>query len=88
MTREALEIYGRILGEEHPLYASGLNNLASLYSLTGDFEKAEPLYLKSVEICRKIFGKGHPDSIAAANNLLLMYEKMGDDNKAQNCALR
>ena len=27
LTREALEIYGRILGEEHPLYASGLNNL-------------------------------------------------------------
>ena len=83
LAQEALEIYGRMLGEEHPLYASGLNNLASLYSVTGDYEKAEPLYVKSLEICRKIFGKGHPDSRAAANNLLIMYENMGDENKAE-----
>jgi len=72
-----MEILGKFPGKDDPDYATTINNLAGTYRLMGDFQKAEPLYVKSLEICRKIFGKGHPDSLAAANNLLLMYEKNG-----------
>ena len=38
-----------------------LNNLASLYQVTGQYAKAEPLYQRSLEIREAKLGKDHPD---------------------------
>ena len=40
------EILWKTLGEEHPDYATTLNNLAGLYFAMADYGKAEPLYLQ------------------------------------------
>ena len=46
----------------------------------GKYEKAEPLYQKSLEILEKTLGKDHPDIATNINNLALLYQ-------AQACLL-
>jgi tetratricopeptide (TPR) repeat protein len=47
---QAMEIRQVQFGENHPEYASSLNNLASLYHSMGRFADAEPLYRQAMEI--------------------------------------
>jgi tetratricopeptide (TPR) repeat protein len=47
--KEALEIWQKVLGPEHPLTATSLNNLAALYQDMGDYAKAEPLLKEALE---------------------------------------
>ena len=42
---QAMEIRRTALGEQHPDYATSLNNLAALYVAMGRHAEAEPLYL-------------------------------------------
>ena len=43
LLKEALEIYRKVLGPEHPDVAVSVNNLAFLYQQIGEYAKAEPL---------------------------------------------
>ena len=52
--REAIDMAERVrdlsrqaLGEDHPSYATSLNNLAGLYRAMGNYSAAEPLYRKA-----------------------------------------
>jgi tetratricopeptide (TPR) repeat protein len=58
--RQALEITKKVLGEEHPHFATSLNNLGSLYDSMGDYSRAEPLYRQALEIKKKVLGEEHP----------------------------
>ena len=49
-----------VLGEEHPDYATSLNNLACLYNSMGEYAKAEPLYRQALEIRKRVLGEEHP----------------------------
>ena len=51
--RKAIAVFRQVLGEQHPNFAIGLNNLAELCDATGRYQEAEPLYRRSTEICRK-----------------------------------
>ena len=51
----------RSLGVEHQEVAESLNNLATLYHLQGKYDKAYPLYKKSLYILENILGKNHPN---------------------------
>jgi tetratricopeptide (TPR) repeat protein len=79
---EALEVYSHTVGKSHPLYASGLNNLAALYYATGDYAQAETLYLEVLDFYRRVFGIGHPDYASILASLILVYEKLGNKVKA------
>ncbi|MCZ6759313.1 MAG: tetratricopeptide repeat protein, partial [Gemmatimonadetes bacterium] len=48
-------------GEQDPLFATTLNNLAVLYESLGRHGKAEPLYKRSLAIAEKALGPEHPD---------------------------
>jgi len=48
--QKSLEIYKKVLEEGHPDIALSLNNLARLYNITGDYEKAEPLLQQALPI--------------------------------------
>ena len=48
--KQVLEIIKSTLGEEHPDYASALNNLGILYREMGDYKLAEPLYKQALEV--------------------------------------
>ena len=77
------EIEKKALGEEHPSYATTLNNLAALYQSMGDYARAEPLYLQCKEIEKKALGEEHPDYAQTLNNLAELYRSMGDYARAE-----
>ncbi len=74
--RHDLEIRRFALGESHPDYAGGLNDLAGLYLAMGDHAAALPLYRQALEIRRTALGESHPTYAASLNNLALMYAAM------------
>jgi len=57
---QASKIWEQVLGEQHPLYAQSLNNLAGLYYSQGEVGKALPLFEQAVEIAVKVLGEKHP----------------------------
>jgi tetratricopeptide (TPR) repeat protein len=58
--RQALDIRRRILGGNHPDYATGLNNLAALYEAMGRYAEAELLSRQALDIHRRFLGGNHP----------------------------
>ena len=82
--RQALDIRREALGEDHPFYATSLNNLAGLYETMGSYDQAEPLYKQVLDI-QKSAGEDHPfyATIYATslNNLAGLYETMEMDAK-------
>lgn len=66
------------LGEYHLSYADTLNNLAALNHMTGDFEPALDLYLKTLKIAKEQLGEDHPEYAKRLANLASLYESMGE----------
>ena len=62
--------------------ANLLNNLAGLYESIGEYQKAEPLYLKSLKISEKVLGKEHPSTATLYNNLAVFYYNQEEHKKA------
>ena len=81
--RQALEIRKKALGEEHPDYATSLNNLAALYHAMGAYDRAEPLYRQALEIRKKALGEEHPDYATSLNNLAELYHAIGTYDRAE-----
>jgi CHAT domain-containing protein len=71
--KQALEITLKALGENHPSYATSLNNVAFLYYAMGDYARAEPLHKQAIEIRRRALGENHPDYAQSLNNLAGLY---------------
>ncbi|MEP0872382.1 tetratricopeptide repeat protein [Trichocoleus desertorum AS-A10] len=74
---EALSIYCKVLGNEHPNTVISLNNLAALYDAQGRYEAAELLYSEALSIRRKVLGNEHPDTATSLNNLATLYSAQG-----------
>ncbi len=81
--RKALEIDQALLGEQHPGYATALNNLGGLLQSMGRYEKAERLYRKALEIDKAFFGKQHPDYAIDLNNLASLLQDMDRYDEAE-----
>jgi tetratricopeptide (TPR) repeat protein len=77
-----MEIHGRVVGKEHPDYATCLNSLAVLYYSMADYANAELLHVEAREIRRRVLGEEHPHYAASLNNLAAVYESMGDYARA------
>jgi tetratricopeptide (TPR) repeat protein len=77
LAQQALAIYEKALGPDHPDVAQALNNLATLYYNQGRTAEAEPLYKRSLAIREKALGPDHPDVAQALNNLALLYKQQG-----------
>ena len=83
VVKKVLEIRKKALGEDHPDYATSLNNLAELYRAMGDYAKAEPLYRQALEIRKRALGEEHPDYATSRKGLAGLHELMGDYAKAE-----
>jgi tetratricopeptide (TPR) repeat protein len=70
---EWLEKYG----PNSVIYATALNNLASLYLDLSRFGEAEPLWLRSLAIREKAQGPDDPEVATSLNNLAELYRKLG-----------
>ncbi|MDB9426523.1 tetratricopeptide repeat protein, partial [Microcystis aeruginosa CS-564/01] len=66
---EALELFKRLLGDNHPSVARSLNNLARLYNSQGRYTEAEPLYLEALAIAEQALGENHPNTVKIRENL-------------------
>ncbi|MCX4240556.1 serine/threonine-protein kinase [Paraliomyxa miuraensis] len=75
--REALELYERAVGNEHPSVATVLSNLANVHHAKGEFEQANQLYARAVAISKQTLGNDHPDVANGLNNLAAIATRMG-----------
>ncbi len=71
------------LGENHPAYATSVNNLALLYKDQGNYADAEPLLRQACEIWRTRLGQDHPVYGTSLNNLGRLYQEMGNYVEAE-----
>ena len=70
-------------GQDHPDYATRLNNLAGVLEDQGNYEEAEALYRQALEIGEKTIGKDHPDYATDLNNLAGVLEDQGNYEEAE-----
>ncbi len=75
---EALNICEKVLGKEHPNYATLLNNLAVYNSSLGNYSEAIRLGTEALQIREKVFGKEHPDYATSLNNLATYNSSLGN----------
>jgi CHAT domain-containing protein len=73
----------KVLGPEHVMVATGLNNLAELYREQSLYAQAEPLHRRALAIREKALGPEHPDVAWTLNNLALLHEAQGDFARAE-----
>jgi tetratricopeptide (TPR) repeat protein len=71
-------------GNGHPMYAKGLYDLAIANENLGNYQLAEPLYLRSIAIAERQLGSEHPGLINALNGLASLYESQARLNEAQS----
>ena len=78
-----LEILERALGPDDPNVAAVLGNLATLYSLQGQYERADPLYLRALKLREAALGPDHPDVATSLNNLAAHYRDQARYDEAE-----
>ncbi len=88
LVEKALATAEKGLGQEHPLVAVSLNNLAETCQAKGDFAKAEPLYLRALAITEKAHGAEHALVADIHGNLGAFYFTRGEYAKAEQSSLR
>ncbi|WP_165441653.1 CHAT domain-containing protein [Rubinisphaera italica] len=84
----ATQLFLITVGNEHPQYASALNNMALSYHWMGEYAKAEPHFKQVLAIRKKALGERHPDYANSLNNLALLYEAMGEYARAEPLMLQ
>ena len=84
--REAVEVYRRQLGPEHPITATGLNNLGITLYRKGDFAAAEPLLREALRLQRRDLGDDDPAVAGSLENLAGMLAERGDVTAAEPLA--
>ncbi|MDI1478932.1 CHAT domain-containing tetratricopeptide repeat protein [Polyangium sp. y55x31] len=84
LAERALAIGENAFGPNHPIVATGLNNLAAMYDAVGDYAKAEPLFQRAVGIYERLQGPEHPNVATALNNLATLYNSKGDRSKSES----
>lgn len=63
--------------------SSTLNRLAQVYHDQGEYQKAEPLYRRSLRLSERALGSSHPDVAASMNNLATLYRDEGEYARAE-----
>ena len=74
---QALAIYERVFGPDHPHTASSLNNLALVYDAQGRYADAEPLHQRALAIRERVLGPDHPHTASSLSNLAGVYNDQG-----------
>lgn len=63
-------------------YAVSLGFVAIVYKQLGQYEKAEPIYLKAIEIYKNAYGNTLPEYASLLNNLGSLYQEIGNYDAA------
>ncbi len=82
--KSAHELFGLLLGPEHPDTLSSQSNLASTYRDQGNYEEARKLHEEEWEICLRVLGPEHPNTLSSQANLASTYHAQGSYEKARD----
>lgn len=80
--KEVLEIRRRLLGDEHPAYATALEHQARLYRALNYLDAAATSYQTVLELRKQALGAQHPDCAAALADLARTRREQGKDDVA------
>jgi CHAT domain-containing protein/tetratricopeptide (TPR) repeat protein len=83
---EAERIYREIIEgipDSNPIYGITLQNLATLYQLRENYEKAEPLLIEALRLDSMYKGPGDPGYSVSLQNLASLYQKTGRSASAE-----
>lgn len=79
---QALEVYEKQLGPDHPDVASVLNNFAVFYTNERRFVEAEQIHLRALAIRERVHPAMHSDIAQSKCNLAVVYHSRGDYARA------
>lgn len=80
---KAAQLRSELYGENHPLYATSIANLALAHHQGGDRTRTIPYYAKATEIFASQLGANHPEVARCYTNLGLFYWEDGKLGLAQ-----
>lgn len=83
-----LAIHRRMLGEQHPNIAFGLDNIGSIHRSMGAYEEAADMHTRALAIAESALGPDHPDIASILTNLSLVREDMGEYEEAIRLSMR
>jgi CHAT domain-containing protein/Tfp pilus assembly protein PilF len=83
LTERAVALGEEVFGPEHPKVAVSLNNLAELYRLKNNYERAESSLQRALAISEKALGAEHPSVAESLNNLARLYRVTGKFERAE-----
>ena len=86
-TEEALEIYQKTLGLNHPAALSAMHNRANLLDDLGDKAGALLVYKQVLEGKRQVLGPDHPETIKAIRSTSVRLAQLGDVAAARDLDL-
>lgn len=79
---EAVDVFKKELGEDHPYYSIFISNLGNLYVLMGRPQDAVPLWEQCKEIRLNRLGENHAYYASVLLRLGLLYKDIGDHDKS------
>jgi tetratricopeptide (TPR) repeat protein len=83
LLREALEVFRRKLGNEHPGTLKSINYLGLLLRAQGEYDEAEALLREALEGRRRQLGDEHPITLTVSRSLdALLKEKQESETPA------
>jgi tetratricopeptide (TPR) repeat protein/transcriptional regulator with XRE-family HTH domain len=85
---QALALYEKLLGPEHPKVANSLNNLALVYVERGRHADAEPLLQRTLAILEKVLPPEDPILAGILHNLAWCYRFQGKLSQAERLSLQ
>ncbi len=88
LQKNVVEIRKKVLGEEHPDYATSLNALGMYNDHNGNYTEAIRLVTLAMEIRKKVLGEDHPDYAISLNNLAIYYADLGNYTEAIRLATK
>jgi CHAT domain-containing protein len=88
LAEEALSLRQQQLGENHPLVATSLSNLATLHQVLGNYDRAASLLQRALSITAQVSGIDSLDYALQLNNLAEVYRAQGNYTQAEELHLK
>ena len=88
LNRQALGIYIKDVGSQHPLVADIHNNLGAIEMNRGDYTASEADYREAVAICEHWYGPNHPETAANLTALAQTLSNEKRDDEAEQLLMR
>jgi CHAT domain-containing protein len=85
LLRDAISMYRKLLGDNHPAITPPLDMLGRTLKSHGKYQEAEQVLTESLAVRTLAFGESHHDNSATLDNLADIYDDIGDISRAERC---